>query len=91
MGKEITGTAFSHIFLEKSGSCYPPSVGETQEVHACPAELFHNTVSQTAFIKHESTLFNSQYSTYANLRSLHNCQKLARNKVCNAEAWEQQH
>lgn len=57
IGKEITGTACYQI-LEKSGYCYTPIVREAQELHACPAEPFHNKVSQTAFIKHESTLFN---------------------------------
>lgn len=41
-----------------SGCCYAPIVREAQEVHAYTAELFHNAVSQTSFIKHESTLFN---------------------------------
>ena len=58
IGKEITGTACYQILLEKSGCCYAPIVRDAQKVHACPAELFHNTVSQTAFIKYESTLFN---------------------------------
>lgn len=38
------------IVLEKSGFCYNPIVRKAQEVHACLAELFHNTVSQSAFL-----------------------------------------
>ena len=55
--KEITGRACYQMFLEKSSCCYALVVRKAQEAQAHPSEL-HNTVSQTAFIKHESTLFN---------------------------------